>query len=102
MDAGSGELLEDPVEAVVLWCSSLPGFGIAAPQDCDFVGLWVRITSVHATLLAWRVAQSLDGCLKGCLLDPVAILFTRSMADNPDRRLVSGQSDHADGRCLVR
>jgi hypothetical protein len=37
---------------------------------------------VHATLLAWRVAQSLDGRLTGCLLDPAVILSAPHMADN--------------------
>src|SRR5438309_11681105 len=73
---------EDPVKAIVLWCGGPSRFGIAAPEDCDFVGLRVRLTSVHATLLAWRVAQSLDGRLTGCLLDPVAMLSAFPTADN--------------------
>ena len=83
MDADSGKLLEDPVKAIVLRCGGSPGCGIAAPKDCDFVGLLVGITSVHATLLAWRVAQSLDERLTGCLLDPTVMLSVPHMADNP-------------------
>ena len=74
IDADLGKLFEDPLKAVVLWCGGLSGCSIAAPQDADFVGFRVRFASVHATLLAWRVAQSLDGRLTGCLLDPAAIL----------------------------
>src|SRR6516162_6223040 len=70
MDADSGKLLEDPVKAIVLRCGGSPGCGIAAPKDCDFVGLLVGITSVHATLLAWRVAQSLDERLTGACSTP--------------------------------
>jgi hypothetical protein len=65
------------------------GFGIAAPEHCDLVGLLVRIASPHATLLAWRVAQSLDGRLTGCLLDPAFVLSALHMADNP--RSTSGR-----------
>jgi hypothetical protein len=46
----TGKLLEDPVKAIVLWGGGVPCFGIAAPEDCDFVGF--QIASVHASLLA--------------------------------------------------
>jgi hypothetical protein len=61
MDAGRGKLLEDPVKAIVLWGSGSPGFGITAPEDCDLVGLRARISSVHTTLLAWRVRRAWTG-----------------------------------------
>src|SRR5215469_10675077 len=52
LDADSGEFLKDPVKAIVLWCGGVPGSGIAAPQDCDFEGLWLQAASLHASLPA--------------------------------------------------
>jgi hypothetical protein len=78
MNPGSGKLLKDPVKAIVLWYGGLSGFGIAAPEDCDFVGIRAQAASLHATLLAWRVAQSLDGRLTGHLPCPEGGIFTTS------------------------
>src|SRR6516162_4344072 len=82
MDADSGKLLENPGKAIILWGGGAPGLGIATPQNSNFVRVRVWVGSVHATLLAWRVAQSLDGCLTGCLLDPAAMLSAPYTADN--------------------
>src|SRR6516162_3175425 len=84
MDADIGKLLKDPVKPIVLGCADVSGFGIATPHDCDFEGLLFQAASLHASLLAWRVAQSLDGRLTGCLLDPAAMLSALHVADNPD------------------
>ena len=78
IDADSGKLLEDPEKTIILLCRGASGLGITAPENCDTVGS----ASVHATLLAWRVAQSLDGRLTGCLLDPGAMLSACQSADN--------------------
>src|SRR5215471_5646492 len=83
LDAEIGKLLENPVKAIIVWCRGSSRFGIAAPQDYNFKGLRVWIASVHATRLAWRVAQSLDGRLMGCLLDPAIMLSAPHMTDNP-------------------
>ena len=84
LDAEIGKLLENPVKAIIVWCRGSSRFGIAAPQDCNIEGLLVWIASVHATLLAWRVTQSLDGRLTGCLLDPPVMLSALCTTDNPD------------------
>lgn len=99
MDAGGGKLLEDPVKTIVLWSGGLPGCGIAAPQDRYFVRLRVWFASVHAALLAERVARSLDARLTGCLLDPAAMLSTLATADNP---LTARQGIRPAGRCSVK